>query len=428
LLLLGSPFIVPSSSSLKISRQPESRVLFDGVWKKYRRGERYDSLRDWVPSLVRRISHRGSTVEADDKNSQGFWALKNVSFEVKPGEALGIIGPNGAGKSTTLKLLTKILKPTRGYCEVRGRIGALIEIAAGFHPDLTGRENIYFQGAVMGMKRVEIDRKFAEIVDFSGISDFIDTQVKRYSSGMNARLGFSIAAHLNPEVLLIDEVLSVGDFAFQQKAFDRIQSMVRSDIPVVIISHQLNRIASLCTHAILLDKGIAAHVGSPSECIAVYVQNQEATRSSPQESCSIQLSEVKVGTDNPVPSGERVLFFIDGSIREGARQDSEIVFIRLRATDTGQILFGTSNDAFQLELPRSGAFVLEIDLQMNVPSGLYLVETFVRDKKRGQLLACGPRTSLQVVESRPFSGSVQMNAMFRLLSCSEPAITKQTKP
>lgn len=387
-------------------------MLFENVWKKYRRGERYDSLRDWVPSLARRFLSRDSAPELDRED---FWALKAVSFEVKPGEALGIIGPNGAGKSTTLKLLTRILKPTRGYCEVRGRIGALIETAAGFHPDLTGRENIYLQGSIMGMKRSEIDRKFAEIVEFSGVGDFINTQVKRYSSGMNARLGFSIAAHLNPEVLLIDEVLSVGDFAFQQKAFDRIQSMVRSEIPVVIVSHQLNRIASLCTQAILLNKGIVARLGSPSECIDAYIQNQEAARISPEDGCSIQLSEVKIGTDDPVPSGKPVRLVVGGFVREGFEQYSEVVFIRLRALENGQILFATANDAFQLELPRSGAFTLEITLQMNVPAGVYIVETVVRDRHHGQRLALGPRASVQVVESKPFYGIVQMNAEFRLL-------------
>src|SRR5262249_16861986 len=145
------------------------------------------------------------------------WALKDVSFEVKRGSALGVIGPNGAGKSTTLKVLTKIMRPTKGRVDVRGKAGALIEVAAGFHPDLTGRENVYLQGAIMGMKRAEITRKLPDIVEFAGMEAFIDTPVKRYSSGMNARLGFSVAANLDPEVLFIDEVLSVGDMAFQQR-------------------------------------------------------------------------------------------------------------------------------------------------------------------------------------------------------------------
>src|SRR5438034_8166142 len=214
-------------------------VMFDGVWKKFRRGERHDSLRDLIPAIARGVLGRR---RSNDLHDEEFWAVRDVSFEVQPGEALGIIGPNGAGKSTTLKLLTKILKPTQGRCEVRGRAGALIEVAAGFHPDLTGRENVYLQGAIMGMKRAEIVRKFAEIVEFAGVSDFVDTQVKHYSSGMQARLGFAVAAHLEPEVLLIDEVLAVGDLAFQHKVFERLKAMVRREIPVVIVSHQLDRV------------------------------------------------------------------------------------------------------------------------------------------------------------------------------------------
>ena len=189
-------------------------ILFDNVSKKFRRGERHDSLRDLVPSLVARAFKKPS---ADQLSDQEFWALRNVSFGVDAGQALGIIGGNGAGKSTSLKLLTRILRPTSGRASLKGRVGALIEVAAGFHPDLTGMENIFLQGAIMGMKRSETTARLEEIIEFAGVGPFINTQVKRYSSGMNARLGFSIAAHLRPDVLVIDEVLSVGDMAFQQK-------------------------------------------------------------------------------------------------------------------------------------------------------------------------------------------------------------------
>ena len=172
-------------------------VTFDKVWKKFRRGERHDSLRDLIPNLARRAFAKPALAELED---QEFWAVKEVSFEVNRGEAVGIIGPNGAGKSTALKLLTRILRPNRGACAVRGRVGALIEVAAGFHPDLTGRENIALQGAIMGMRKQQIADRFDEIVEFSGVSAFIDTQVKRYSSGMQARLGFSVAAHMDPDV------------------------------------------------------------------------------------------------------------------------------------------------------------------------------------------------------------------------------------
>ena len=241
-------------------------ITFEHVWKRFCRTERHTSLRDLIPALIKRAVRAEHELKRNE-----FWALKDVSLETRRGEALGIIGPNGAGKSTVLKLLTKILRPTEGRCALRGRVGALIEVAAGFHQDLTGRENVDLQGAIMGMKRAEIARKFDQIVEFSGIADFIDTPVRRYSSGMNARLGFAIAAHLEPEVLIVDEVLAVGDFAFQQRAFGRIQEMVNQDVTTIIVSHQLERIASLCKHAVLLRQGEVAHFGPAGETIAAYV-------------------------------------------------------------------------------------------------------------------------------------------------------------
>src|SRR5260221_8811415 len=227
-------------------------IVFDRVWKKFRRGERHDSLRDLLPATARRLFRRQRESELED---QEFWALQDVSFEVRAGEALGIIGRNGAGKSTILKLLTRILKPTRGTRSLSGRTGALIEVAAGFHPDLTGRENVYLQGAIMGMRRAEIAAHFDEIVSFADLERFIDTPVKRYSSGMNARLGFSIAAHLSPDVLLIDEVLSVGDMAFQEKCRARMQQFRASGGAIVFVSHHLPAGAQLCSQVVLLEAG-----------------------------------------------------------------------------------------------------------------------------------------------------------------------------
>ena len=227
-------------------------VSFDRVWKKFRRGERHTSLRDAITALAKRPF---TQPDRSALGEQEFWALRDVSFEVRPGEAVGIIGPNGAGKSTTLKLLTKILKPTQGACQVRGRVGALIEVAAGFHPDLTGRENLFLQGAILGMSRAEVARKLDAIVDFAGLDDFVDTPVKRYSSGMNARLGFAVAAHVDPDVLLIDEVLAVGDYAYQQKCYERLAEFRRSGAAIVLVSHSMQAIVSLCDRAILLRPG-----------------------------------------------------------------------------------------------------------------------------------------------------------------------------
>jgi len=238
-----------------------------GVWKKYQRGERHDSLRDLVPALVSRAFSRK---RADALDRHEFWALRDISLSVTPGEAVGIIGPNGAGKSTLLKLLTRILRPTRGEISLSGRVGALIEVAAGFHPDLTGRENVYLQGAVMGMTRAEISRKFDAIVDFAGVSEFIDTPVKRYSSGMNARLGFAVAAHMDPDVLLIDEVLSVGDVGFQEKCVTRMRELIARGVPLVFVSHNLTAVVDLCTRAVLIDRGIVRAEGNPAEVVGEF--------------------------------------------------------------------------------------------------------------------------------------------------------------
>jgi lipopolysaccharide transport system ATP-binding protein len=194
-----------------------------------------------------------------------------VSFDVHHGKALGIIGPNGSGKSTTLKLLTRILRPNVGHCEVRGRVGALIEVAAGFHPDLTGRENIFLQGSIMGMKQAEIARKLDQIIEFAGVTGFIDTPVKRYSSGMNARLGFAVAAHLNPDVLIIDEVLAVGDAAFQQRCFERIRHLKKEGVTLVFVSHNLPAVEALCDTTLLLTRGETVFMGSPHEATAKYL-------------------------------------------------------------------------------------------------------------------------------------------------------------
>jgi lipopolysaccharide transport system ATP-binding protein len=253
----------------------EGRVVFDHVSKKFRRGEPHDSLRDLIPAMAASL-FRTSRKE-DALANEEFWALKDVSFEVRPGETLGIIGRNGAGKSTTLKLLTRILKPTLGRSEVRGRVGALIELAAGFHPDLTGRENVFLQGAIMGMRRHEIQKHFDEIVDFAGVGEFIDTPVKRYSSGMQARLGFSVAAHLEPDVLLIDEVLAVGDLSFQQKCYERLREYRKSGVAIAFVSHNMQAISLLCDRVLYLQPGGPPKTGTVGDMVTAYVTTDAAS-------------------------------------------------------------------------------------------------------------------------------------------------------
>jgi len=246
----------------------EVALEFNHVWKKFKRGEKYDSLRDLIPAMTRRVFSRNHREELQERE---FWALKDVSFQVKRGEALGIIGPNGAGKSTILKLLSGIMRPNKGNIKVNGRLSALIEVGAGFHPDLTGRENIYLNGAILGMKKREIDKKLNEIVEFSGLLDFLDTPVKRYSSGMYARLGFSVAAHVNPDILLVDEVLSVGDMKFQQKCAGKMISIRDNGSTIIFVSHNLESINILCPTTIFLQNGEIQSLGRTPDVIKEYV-------------------------------------------------------------------------------------------------------------------------------------------------------------
>jgi lipopolysaccharide transport system ATP-binding protein len=386
----------------------DAGVRFENVWKKFHRGEMHDSLRDLVPALVRRAAGRGP--KREELAEGDFWAVSDVSFTVLPGQALGIIGPNGAGKSTILKLVTGILRPTRGYCTVQGRIGALIEVSAGFHPDLTGRENVFLQGAIMGMATTDITRKFDAIVEFSGIEEFIDTPVKRYSSGMNARLGFSIAAHLDPEVLIIDEVLAVGDFSFQQRAFGRVRELVNRNIAVIMVSHQLDRIAELCSDAILLDKGRIIRHGPAAECIAAYVlAPSRSAAPAARSDAPVELHELKLPTDGPMRSGDRIRFAITGVIAPGGLPSwVEGVTVTVKSAQNGAVVFSTSTARVGAKLPKEGPFELIVGLQLNVPEGIYGLHVHIWDRERGKSLP-GLSGYLQVQAGPDFSGTVQMN-------------------
>jgi lipopolysaccharide transport system ATP-binding protein len=250
---------------------PEVRVLFDDVWKKFRRGERARALRDLWPRWMNALQGRTTSKSiADSLERDEFYSLKGVSFEVRSGECLGIIGPNGAGKSTILKCASKILRPNAGQVKVHGRVSALIEVGAGFHPDLTGKENVFLNGTILGMKRAEIADRFDQIVDFAGLADFIHTPVKRYSSGMYARLGFAVSAFMEPDVLLIDEVLSVGDLAFARKCEQKIKEICSGDTTVVFISHNLAAIRSICDRVVVLAGGEVRFDGPTDQAILTH--------------------------------------------------------------------------------------------------------------------------------------------------------------
>jgi ABC-type polysaccharide/polyol phosphate transport system ATPase subunit len=385
----------------------QSVITFDHVWKKFQRGESHNSLRDLVPAIATRLFRPPPSTELQ---AEQFWAVQDVSFEVKRGEALGIIGPNGAGKSTTLKLLTRIMRPTRGTCSIKGRTGALIEVAAGFHPDLTGRENVFLQGAIMGMKRADIVRKLDAIVDFSGLHDFIDTQVKRYSSGMNARLGFSIAANLEPDSLVIDEVLAVGDMAFQQRCIDRMEDFKRQGVAIVFVSHNLQAVSSLCTQALFLS-GTTRAFGHPDDVIRAYVASADAeSEAGKNDRIQIRSSKLFDALDQPVVStvepGTELTLRVACVPKVSAR-DVTFEFMVYRSTDNLLAYNGHFTNA-DIGLERISAgeeFEVDFRLRANLTRGHYRAVIRIYDNIIQEFHAqvCPPAT-LVIEESRTWAG------------------------
>jgi lipopolysaccharide transport system ATP-binding protein len=265
--------------------QKDLSIIVESISKRYRIGMKekiHDSFGASIMSFLKsplrnyrkyRSLYKFNDIDLEQKKNSAdiVWALRDVSFEVKSGEVLGIIGKNGAGKSTLLKILCGITDPTSGNAEIRGRVSSLLEVGTGFHPELTGRENVYLNATLLGMKKIEVDRKFDEIVEFSGVEKFIDTPVKRYSSGMNVRLAFSVAAHLEPEILLIDEVLAVGDADFQKKCLNKMENVGQKGRTVLFVSHNMSAITRLCDRAVLLDKGIVAEDGPSQQVVRAYL-------------------------------------------------------------------------------------------------------------------------------------------------------------
>jgi ABC-type polysaccharide/polyol phosphate transport system ATPase subunit len=250
-------------------------IRIEKLSKLYRLGrsrQPYDTLRDQIGEALAGVLRRRNSVE---ESKRAFWALRDVSLEIPWGEAVGIIGHNGAGKSTLLKLLSRVMEPTSGRAEVYGRVGSLLEVGTGFHPELTGRENIYLNGAILGMKRAEIRSKFDDIVSFAQVERFVDTPVKRYSSGMYVRLGFSVAAHLEPDILIVDEVLAVGDAAFQKKCLGKMTEVAQHGRTVIFTSHNMAALANLCNRSYRLDHGIIVDSGRPVDVIQRYLMDEQ---------------------------------------------------------------------------------------------------------------------------------------------------------
>ncbi len=276
-----------------------SAIEFENISKQYRLGLvstgtlSHDLNRFWQTKVLRREDPYLKVGEVNDRAHKGaseyVWALKDINFKVEQGDVVGIIGRNGAGKSTLLKLLSRVTAPTTGTIRARGRIASLLEVGTGFHPEMTGRENIYMNGAIMGMSRAEITRKLDEIVDFSGCERYLDTPVKRYSSGMTVRLGFAIAAHLEPEILVVDEVLAVGDAEFQKKAIGKMQDVSRGEgRTVLFVSHNMGAVKNLCKRGVLLENGMIRNTGNVNEIVDEYVlsghnDNQETFNLHPDD-------------------------------------------------------------------------------------------------------------------------------------------------
>jgi lipopolysaccharide transport system ATP-binding protein len=346
----------------------EIAVSFDHVWKKFRKGERFDSLRDLFPALAKRLwSGRPKGLEARE-----FWALRDVSFELKRGDSLGIIGPNGSGKSTTLKLLSRILKPDSGSLMVKGRYGALIELGAGFHPDLTGRENVYLNGTILGMKRAEIAKKFDAIVAFAELEEFLDTPVKRYSSGMYARLGFSVAAHVDPEVLIVDEVLSVGDYHFQEKCFARMHEFTRNGTTLVFVSHNLTAIGSLCKNGLLLNKGVPVFQGDVQGAIQkYYALYEEDTKSSDLEITGVRLTDSQGREREVFDPGEGAIFTVQMKALADIANAHACAYLRTR---DGQPLFDTATSRYsdtRLTLAKGEYATAVFRMNLNLQNGVF---------------------------------------------------------
>lgn len=355
----------------------DTALRMNHVFKRFRRGEQHDSLRDLIPSLIKRA------VRKDRERSlapQEFWVLNDISLDIKKGETVGIIGHNGAGKSTMLKHLSGLMVPTRGSIEVKGRLSALIEVGAGFHPDLTGRENVFLNGVILGMTRAEVKRKFDEIVDFAGLEEFIDTPVKRYSSGMFARLGFSVAAHLEPDILVIDEVLSVGDFAFQRKGIEKMRAIAKSGATVIFVSHNLQAVAEFCQRGILLERGRVIEDGPTDQVIRRYLDTAmshgERTARGPVRIVSTSIS----GADGEIgkfQGGSRARVSVTLEASEVAEKVA--VVIQIFNADFYDI-FHTSSERLghpPLSLSPGQKAECDFDVDLHLGAGTYYVGTYL---------------------------------------------------
>lgn len=362
-------------------------IKVEGLGKRYRIGERrapYRTLRETIVEIGR-MPFKGSGIAR--KRRDTFWALRDVNLEVRRGEVLGVIGRNGAGKSTLLKILSRITEPTTGRVEICGRLGSLLEVGTGFHPELTGRENIFLNGAILGMKRIEISRRFEEIVAFADVERFLDTPVKHYSSGMYVRLAFAVAAHLDSEILLIDEVLAVGDAAFQKKCLGRMGDVASGGKTIVFVSHNLAAVTALCHRVAYVEEGQVRGIGLGSSVVEEYLRaiteaagpkTLDVRRRRGSGKIRLETCDVCGGSDVIVSGGE-LNIVLGFTAQEFGTTGSVHVAIGVR-DHLGRPLFHLSTEAGGGEfekLPRKGTFQCRVP-ELPLQPGIYLLSFFVR--------------------------------------------------
>ena len=382
------------------------RLELEGIGKRYRRSGRRDALRDLIPALAGRALGRRS----DDEDE--FWAVRDLSFSVGPGQALGIIGPNGSGKSTALKIVSGIVHPTVGQRRVEGRLGALLELGAAFHPDLTGRENVRLQGSLLGLDAAAVRARFDEIIDFSGVEAFLDTPLKYYSSGMQARLGFSVAAHLEPELLVIDEVLSVGDWAFQQKAYARVRHLVRSGLPCVLVTHQLDRVMDLCTRTLLLRDGVVAFDGAPSAAVEAYLAGETPQIDDADADAPLRLGRLEIAPSEVGPS-ETVRFSV-GLEMLAPMADAWGLQLRVRALQSGAVVYAAFADELGLAPLVPGAATVHGTLRAHLTDGLYQIELAQIERSTGGAASGMARGTFRVVGKPSVYGPAELGVVLQV--------------
>lgn len=324
-------------------------ISASGLSKKYRYGQSqpYFTLRDTLMGLLGKPTHL-LTKQQPLLQKNEFWALKNITFDVFPGEVLGIIGPNGSGKSTLLKILSRITPPTTGQAVIRGRLASLLEVGTGFNPELTGQENLYLNGAILGMSKREIDSKFNQIVEFSGVSEFINTPVKRYSSGMYVRLAFAIAAHLEPEILLIDEVLAVGDSEFQKKCLQKMDDITTSGKRTILfVSHNMSAVKNLCKRCLVLNKGEIVFMGSTDDAISYYLSSNRSLDAVPVSKRTDRIGNglvkfTSIKFPHVFVSGQPAAIVLGFESKLPAKKSEIVVELRIMSP-FGLLLFSLSN-------------------------------------------------------------------------------------